>query len=53
MAFACLTQASVRSGVSGPIRGFFPPVERHVEGLSRGAPSACNPGGFKESLLAS
>ena len=48
MALACLSQASVGSGVSGPLS----PVECRVEGFPRGALAACEGGGFEESLPA-
>ena len=52
MAFACMTQASAGSGVSGPVRGSLGPVERRVERLPLGALAACGSGGLEESLPA-
>ena len=52
MALACLSQASVNSGVSGPLGGSSSQVECRVEDFPWGALAACEAGGFEESLPA-
>ena len=52
MALACMTQASVGSGVSGPFGGALSPVECCVEGFPGGAFAACEGGGLEESVPA-